>query len=79
MDAPAPSAAIPDFDLDLALSLLQRVTENDHEIAFPLFLLLRGVVDPKGDPQRYAIADEVMKRAIMMTPQFEEWFRSLVA
>ena len=79
MDAPAPSATIPDFDLDRALSLLQRITENDHEVALPLFLLLKGLVDPEGDKHRYGIADEVMKRAVLMTPQFEEWFRSLVA
>lgn len=80
MSAPEPAALpTPVFNLERAIALFDRVTQNDHEIALPLFLLLRGLVDPDGDPDRFAIADEVMRRAILMTPQFEEWYRSLVA
>lgn len=59
----------------IALTILQ----DDHEKAAPLFELLKEVVDPNGDPARYSIADEVMKRIIVFTPQFEEWYRSQVA
>ena len=52
---------------------------DDHEIAPALFELLRGVVDPNGDKHRYGIGDEVMKRVIMKTPQFEEWYRNQLA
>lgn len=79
MSAPAQAAPSPDFTLDRALALLERITQNDHEIALPLFMLLKGVADPNGDPDRFSIADEVMKRAVLMTPQFEEWYRGQCA
>lgn len=76
MSAPAHT---PDtgFSLEQARTLFQRITQNDHEIAFPLFLLLKGVVDPDGDQDRYRIADQIMKEAVFLSPQFEEWYRSL--
>lgn len=79
MSAPAQVAPFPEFTLEQALIQLERATQNDHDVALPIFLLLKIVADPNGDSTKYGIADEVMKRAILMTPQFEEWYRSLVA
>lgn len=52
--------------------------QNDPEIAQPLFKFLRDVVDPNGDPARFGIADAVMRRLVVMTPQFEEWYKEQV-
>ena len=74
--APAPDR---DFNLEQAVDLFKSITKNDHEIALPLFRLFKMVVHPNGDPEKFAIADEIMKRLILLTPEFEEWFRGLVA
>lgn len=66
----------PEFTLDEALAYEKSITRDDHGIALPVFLLLRIVVDPEGNKERFAIADEVMRRLIVKTPQFEEWYRS---
>lgn len=75
MSAPAP-AFESQLTLDQGLDLLDDITRDDHGVAQPLFLLLRGVVDPNGDREKFAIADELMRRVIVKTPQFEEWYRS---
>lgn len=59
--------------------LLRRITRDDHTFAPELFELLRGVVDPDGDQVRFGIGDEVMKQVLLMTPQFEEWYRDQLA
>lgn len=71
--------SFPEFTLSRAHALVERITRDDHEIAEPLFELLRGIVDPSGDKQRFAIGDEVMKQVALMTPEFEEWHRARVA
>lgn len=67
--------SVSEFNLRRAQCLVARITRDDHEIAPALFELLRGIVDPRGDPARFAIGDEVMKQVILMTPQFEEWYQ----
>lgn len=65
-----------DITLDQAVHLFESITDDDHSVARPLFLLLRGVVDPEGNKQRFAIADAIMRRAIVRTPEFEEWYKT---
>lgn len=76
MSAPVPGqVSKPELTLDEALVWFNSLTQDDHGAALPLFLLLRGVVDPNGDKEKFRIADEIMRRAIVRTPQFEEWYQ----
>lgn len=74
--APAPAIeSAPTLTLPEAQSLLARIFRDDDSFAPELFLLLRGLVDPNGNSDRFAVADEVMQDVIVKTPQFEEWYR----
>lgn len=52
---------------------------QDPELASILIILLVSVVDPAGDPQRYALADNVLQYLYTCTPEFDSAYRDYLA
>jgi hypothetical protein len=63
---------------DTALQLTSSIMQNDDTIAEPLFKLVAGITNPRGDPLADSVRIEVLKAVYSRTEDFRTHFRNYI-
>lgn len=62
------------LDLSQGRDLVLQMTRDDHSIATPLIKLIRGLTPETGDPDLFALGDQLCRELILLTSEFEEFY-----
>jgi hypothetical protein len=63
---------------DTALQLTSSIMQNDDTIAEPLFKLVAGITNPRGDPLADSVRIEVLKAVYSRTEDFRTHFQNYI-
>lgn len=58
---------------------VSQIVRSDPAVAAALALVIVSVIDPAGDPQRFALADDVLQHLFTYTAEFDSAFREYLA